>query len=173
MEFDWIITNEKFMNWMLDLVDMHTKQGMNFLLIFKNRQPVFNIFELAAQRGMKCHMIFGGTPNDVRNGIKAQIENETGWLLVATDGTMSMGVSINNLHAMGVALLGHSPHVTLQAIGRMLRNHPNKLDTTICYDINNDTSGFATSFAKNNTAERFKYYHSEKYPILPVIHRTI
>jgi hypothetical protein len=118
-------------------------------------------------------MIHGGTPRDIRLGIINQMEHETGWLLAATDGTMSMGVSIKNLHGLAVAIIGHSPHVTLQAVGRMLRKHANKLENTIVYDIDNDMSAFGTSYAHSNAKDRLRYYTKEKYPILPTIERTI
>lgn len=171
-EFEYLYTSNVLYNFILALASLHTKQGHNVLIIFKNRQPVINLFNMANERGMKCHMILGGTPFHVRNGIRQQIENETGWLLVATDGTMSMGVSINNLHAMILSLIGHSPHVTLQAIGRMLRNHKSKQNVTVCYDVHSNITAFGTRFDMTHYAKRKHYYDAEQYPVYETLHRN-
>jgi superfamily II DNA or RNA helicase len=127
---------------------------------------------MANQQGRKCHMILGGTPTFIRNGIKAQIESEGGWILVATTGTMAMGVSINNLHALVTSLIGHSPHTTLQAVGRMLRKHADKMPITVCYDIYHDISMFGTNFDRTHFAERKKFYDSESYPVYNLFERN-
>ena len=113
----------------------------------------------------KAHLILGGTPTHVRLGIKQQIEREGGWILSATVGCMSMGVSINNLAGIVMCMIGHSPHVVLQSVGRMLRNHKDKFNVTVCYDIINDISKFGTSFDVNNGVERLQYYKSEEHPV--------
>lgn len=169
LEFEYLYTGQALLGYILQLCKAITDKGQNVLVIFKNRIPVLNLFHAANARGQKCHMILGGTPYEVRQGIKQQIENEKGWILVATDGTMSMGVSINNLHALVICLIGHSPHVTLQAIGRMLRKHKDKMPITVAYDVSNDISKFATKFDLRHADLRNNYYHDEKYVVRPAV----
>lgn len=165
LEMRYLWTNQHMHNYILQLSKMLTEQGKNVLIIFKNREPAVTLFELANAAGQKAHLWFGSTPKDVRDDIKAQIEREKGWLLIATDGTMSMGTSINNLHAMIVCMIGHSPHVVLQSVGRMLRKHKDKDDITIVYDIINDFSRIGTCYDLANGNERIKYYKKEQYPV--------
>lgn len=172
IEFEYLYTNTAMFNFILQLTKLHTDQGQNALVLFTNRTPVLNLFDMANLQGRKCHMILGGTPTHVRNGIKHQIESEGGWLLVATTGTMAMGVSINNLHAMVTSLIGHSPHTTLQAIGRMLRKHVGKMPITVCYDIYHNISAFGTQFDSRHFAERKKFYNSEDYPVYKLFERN-
>lgn len=165
VEFQFLWSNEHLMNYILTLCKQITDTGRNVLVIFANRQPAINIFEYANSIGRKAHLILGGTPTHVRLGIKQQIEREGGWILSATVGCMSMGVSINNLAGIVMCMIGHSPHVVLQSIGRMLRNHKDKFNVTVCYDIINDISKFGTSFDVNNGVERLQYYKSEEHPV--------
>jgi superfamily II DNA or RNA helicase len=165
LEFQYLSGNMHLFNYILALCKNITDQNKNVLVIFKNRIPAVNLFELANARGQKAHLYFGSTKRDVREGIKAQIERENGWIVSCTDGVMSMGISINNLHALIICMIGHSPHVVLQSVGRMLRNHPDKFDTTICYDIINDFSQIGTQFDLDNANERHTYYLNEGHPI--------
>lgn len=168
IEMQYLGTNLHLLNYILQLCKMLTDQGKNVLVIFKHRQPTVNLFELAKANGQKCHLIFGSTPRQTRAEIKQQIETEHGWILVATDGVFAMGVSINNLHGLIISMIGHSPHVVLQSIGRMLRNHPDKFDVTVCYDIVNDFRQIGTSFDYDNGKERKRYYEAEQHPCYPV-----
>jgi superfamily II DNA or RNA helicase len=165
VEFQFLWSNEHLMNYILALAKNITDTGRNVLIIFANRQPAINIFEYANSLGRKCHLILGGTPTQTRQEIKGQIEREGGWILSATVGCMSMGVSINNLAGIIMCMIGHSPHVVLQSIGRMLRNHKDKFAVTVCYDIINDISSFGTNFDVNNGAERLQYYKTEEHPV--------
>jgi superfamily II DNA or RNA helicase len=145
----------------------------NVLIVFKNRIPVINLFTMANAEGTKCHMILGGTPPIVRKEIKEQIEREKGWILVATDGTMGMGVSINNLQTCVSCMVGHSPHIVLQIVGRLLRNHVNKSDFTTVYDIHSNLASFngASKYDSDNWKHRLAHYKNERYPILPTVVR--
>lgn len=171
IEMQYLSTNLHMLNYILQLCKTITDKGKNVLVLFTNRRPAINLFEYANQQGHKAHLIFGDTASDIRQGVKQQIENEGGWILSATTGTMSMGVSINNLQGIVMCMTGHSPHVTLQAIGRMLRKHKDKFEVTVCYDIVNDCSPIGTHFDRNNGANRMKYYQTEQHPIYPTVCR--
>jgi superfamily II DNA or RNA helicase len=151
--------------YILKLCKVYTDAGKNILVVFTNQQPTINLFNYANEHGVKCHLIFGGTATDIRKGIKRQIETETGWILSASSGTMSMGVSINNLHGCISCMDGSSPHVILQIIGRMLRNHEDKFPITVIYDIFNNIKNFGSNFDKSNHDNRSKYYKIEEYPV--------
>jgi superfamily II DNA or RNA helicase len=165
LEMKFLGNNIHMLNYILALCKQITDQNRNVLVIFKNRQPAINLFEYANEQGCKAHLILGGTQKDVRSGIKGQIEREGGWILSCTDGVMSMGVSINNLHGLILCMIGHSPHVTLQSVGRMLRNHPDKFQVTVCYDIVNDFTPIGSDYDLSNGADRLKLYKNENYPV--------
>lgn len=172
LEFNYLGSNLHMMNYLLQLCSSITSCGKNVLVIFANRQPAINVFEYANSQGHKAHLILGGTPADVRSDIKHQLENEGGWILSATTGVMSMGVSIKNLHAVIMCMIGHSPHVVLQSIGRMLRKHPDKFAVTMCYDIVNDFSAIGSNFDLSNANVRLDYYKKEGHPIYEDAHRA-
>jgi hypothetical protein len=62
-------------------------------------------------------------------------------------------------------MIGHSPHVVLQSIGRMLRKHKDKFGITVCYDLINDFSSIGTKFDLSNGESRLKYYRAEEHPV--------
>lgn len=172
IEFRYLGECEEMFEYILKLCSQYTEQGKNILVIFTNQTPAINMFQYANDHGIKCHLIFGGTDKRTRREIKAQIENEGGWILAATTGTMSMGVSINNLHGAVICMAGHSPHVILQSLGRMLRNHPDKYDITVIYDIFNDIQAFGSKFDLSNYKSRLKYYRLEQHPVYE-LHSTV
>lgn len=171
IEMRYLWHNEHLQACILKLAKQYTDQGKNVLVIVKNREPAVSLFELAKQKIGKAHLLFGSTSKEQRAGIKADIEGSGGWFLVATDGCMSMGVSINNLHALIVSMIGKSPHVVLQSVGRMLRNHPDKYDITTCYDIVNDCTAIGTGYDLANGRERNKFYRAEQHTVHDIAHR--
>jgi superfamily II DNA or RNA helicase len=160
-------------DYLLKLCKVHTDLGKNVLVIMTNQQPSINMFEYALSKGLKAHLIFGGTDKRIRNEIKQQIEHDGGWILVGSSGTMSMGISINNLHACILTLLGKSAHVVLQGLGRMLRNNVDKFESTPIYDVSNDITMFGTKFDLRNGQERLKLYQNEQHNILEHVKRFI
>lgn len=173
LEFNFMFTNKAMFNFLLVLCKAHTDRNQNVLVIFKNRQPCINFFEYANEIGRKCHLIFGPTDGKTRYEVKAQIEREQGWILVASTGTMAMGVSINNLEAAILCMIEHSAHTALQSVGRMLRKHENKDATTVVYDVASDISAFGTKFDIRHQCERIALYNKEQYQMLKHAYRNV
>lgn len=98
-----------------------------------------------------------------REIIRKAIEEEENAILVASLGTTSTGVSINRLHHMIAASPSKSKIKVLQSIGRMLRQHKEKVHATL-YDIVDDLSyGKSKNYTLSHFEERAKIYDHENF----------
>lgn len=107
--------------------------------------------------------IDGSVSGSKREEIRKAIEEEENAILVASLGTTSTGVSINRLHHMIAASPSKSKIKVLQSIGRMLRQHDEKVHATL-YDIVDDISWKSQkNFTLSHFEERAKIYDAENF----------
>jgi len=107
--------------------------------------------------------IAGETKSNEREIIRVQMEEEAAAILLASLGTTSTGISIKKLKHMIAAHPSKAKITVLQAIGRMLRKHPEIL-TVYLYDIvDNLTNGKAKNYALKHFEERVKIYDAEGF----------
>ena len=105
-------------------------------------------------------VIIHGTVKD-RDSLKELMEIRDDIVMVATYETMSVGVSINNIHHVHFPNGGRSKFRVKQGTGRGLRLHPKKEFLNVFdYQDNMRRSSF-----KNHSNERNKIYINEKHPI--------
>mgnify|MGYP001046987590 CR=1 FL=1 len=109
-----------------------------------------------------CSVIHGKTSNDEREQIKKDIEKSDHYVLVATYGTMSTGVSINKIMNIFFVDGGKSEIRIKQSIGRGLRLHPEKEFLNV-FDFQDNMKG--SSFW-NQALERNRIYRDEGHKIL-------
>lgn len=152
------------------LVDYDSRNDFikNLALSLKGNKLVF--FRLT-DHGEKIYKALADTTNAFyidgsvknREEIRKAIEEEENAILVASLGTTSTGVSINRLHHMIAASPSKSKIKVLQSIGRMLRQHDEKVHATL-YDIVDDISWKSQkNFTLLHFEERAKIYDSEKF----------
>jgi superfamily II DNA or RNA helicase len=89
------------------------------------------------------------------------MRNNDNYIIVATFGTMSTGISINNLTNVFLPDGGKSFIRIRQSIGRSLRLHPDKKEAEI-FDFQDNITG--SSF-KNHANARNKIYKEQSFPI--------
>lgn len=110
--------------------------------------------------------IDGDIPITARNEIKANMEKDDGVIrfLFATYGTLSTGVSINNLHNVIFTESFKNERRIIQSIGRALRKHHQKTTAFIfdLVDIFKDSEN-TNSFAKHGKARK-QLYIDHEYP---------
>ena len=139
----------------------------NTIVLFKelsHGKELFSIINNSIKdTGRKCHYIAGDVKTDDRNKIKALLENVSGDIVVASFGTMSTGVSIDNLHRAVNAHPIKSKIINLQSIGRILRKHTSKA-CAYWYDLIDDlTIKKHQNFAYKHGIERLRLYTREKF----------
>ena len=116
----------------------------------------------------KVRKISGEVDADDRIDIKNMAEDEAGVIIVATYGTMSIGVNIKRIHNVILASSYKSKIRVLQTIGRGLRLHETKEWLSV-FDIADDlrwvkrTGRIGLNHVWNHFVERLKHYRNQKY----------
>ena len=112
----------------------------------------------------KVFFVYGGTPVEDRENIRAIMEKESNAIVIASFGTFQRGINIKNLHNIIFASPSKSIIRILQSIGRGLRLFLGK-DVATLYDISDDLrSGTYVNHTLKHFAIRLKIYSSEQFP---------
>jgi len=116
------------------------------------------------------HLVYGATPTEEREQIRAIVEQNDNSIVVASYGTFSMGINIRRLHNIVFASPYKSQIKVLQSIGRGLRTSENKEGLKV-FDISDDLSyNNKQNFTLKHFGARIEIYNKEEfdYKILPV-----
>ncbi len=155
-------------------------QEGNTLMLFnyvqKHGKVLYELMKpMCEKAGKKLYFISGSTAVDDREQIRQILEKENNAILLASYGTLAVGVNIKNLHNLIFCHPIKAVIRTLQSIGRILRTAEGKVDVKLI-DIADDLSyNTRNGVKKQNTVlrhflERLKLYVSEKwkYKIIPI-----
>jgi len=111
----------------------------------------------------QLHYVSGDIKANIREDIRALVEEESDAIIVASYGTFSTGINIKNLHNIVFASPTKSRIRNLQSIGRGLRKSDSKSSATL-YDIADDlTHKSKHNYTIQHFAERIKTYNEEKF----------
>lgn len=162
-EINWIVTNDKRNE---IIVNMATKlPGNNLVLtqwVDKHADVLIEMIKKKTNRPV--YYIHGGVDAEIRNEYRAQIENETDAIIIATTKAFATGTNIKKLDNIFFTHPGKSRITTLQAIGRVLRKSKEKKKATL-YDIVDDlVYEKHKNFSMRHFFERLKIYQTEKFP---------
>ncbi|QJT71404.1 ATP-dependent DNA helicase [Vibrio phage vB_VcorM_GR28A] len=136
----------------------------NTLVLFDRLDHVEAVKAELEKHHDKVHVISGSVKQDVRDQVKKIVEGGDGFIILATYGTMSTGVSIKRLHNLIFAHPSKSIIRILQSIGRSIRMHSTKKLARIFDLVDNFTVGKHTTYSMGHAKERFKYYMREEHP---------
>lgn len=156
-EIDFIMSNEARNKFIANLALSLTGNKLVFFRLQDHGALLFKMFE-----GKANVFYVDGTVKD-RESIRRAIEDEENCILLASLGTTSTGVSINKLHHMVATHPSKAKIKLLQSIGRMLRQHEDKVEATM-YDIVDDLSyGAKKNYTLQHFEERCKIYDGEQF----------
>jgi superfamily II DNA or RNA helicase len=160
--------SEKRLNFIIKLV---SKIEKNTLILFNDvkngyGKSIYNgIFRNIPEKTV--FYIDGSTDLETRNSMKQQMETGDNKVLVASFGTFSTGVSINNLHYIIFAESFYSDKLIKQSIGRGMRLHKDKQKVTVFDLVDDFTLKIKNKITKNflfkHGEERIKIYKNEGY----------
>jgi len=170
MERKLVQDSEKRLNFIFKLV---SKLNKNTLILFHDIKNNYgktiynNIYRYCD--GKVAYYIDGSTDAETRENIKKQMEYDNNKVLIASFGTFSTGISINNLHYIIFVESFYSDKLIKQSIGRGMRLHNNK-EKVIVFDLIDDFSIKVKNKANKNfllkhANERLKIYKNEGYNI--------
>ena len=107
--------------------------------------------------------VHGGVAAEEREKVREITETQNNAIIIASYGTFSTGININNLHNVIFASPSKSRIRKLQSIGRVLRKGNNKTKATL-YDIADDISYKSRrNYTLNHLVERIKIYNEENF----------
>jgi superfamily II DNA or RNA helicase len=105
----------------------------------------------------ELYYISGEMDEYKRKEIRAEMENKTRVVVIATTSLFSTGISVRNLHSAIFSSMGKSKVRTIQSVGRCLRQHSSKKIARI-FDIVDDLK-----YSKKHAQERLNFYSEEEY----------
>lgn len=126
--------------WIFNYILNRIPEDENTIILcyqIKHLDAIFEHIQKHFGNKFKIRKIHGAVASDERIEIKGIAENEAGVVIVATYGTMSVGVNIKRLHNVILGSSRKSKISILQTIGRGLRLHETK-DWLCLFDIVDD-----------------------------------
>ena len=163
-EMDYLVSNPARNQFIKNLaLSLNGNTLVLFHLVGKHGKDLFESIRDSADKKRKVFFVYAKTDTDEREAIRSITEKENNAIIVASYGTFSTGINIQNLHNVLFASPSKSKIRNLQSIGRGLRKGGDKEYATL-FDISDD---FRINSQVNTTLkhfmERVKIYDSEKF----------
>ena len=176
LEGDFVRNSKRRIDLIGKLLTMVDKNTLILFNIIEYGQKMFDyLTEYLDKRGLsdkyRFHMINGSVSGKKREDIKSELElpDDKINILFATFGTLSTGVSINNLHNLIFAEGFKKEQRIIQSIGRILRLHELK-DVAKVFDLvdilNIDTYKKYKNSLYKAGLERETQYIKHQYPFI-------
>lgn len=169
-EIEFLVTNESRNKQLVNLA-LSTKKNtlMLFNFVEKHGKILYDMLqEKAEKHGKKVFYISGEINVKKREEIRQILETESNAILLASMGTMAVGVNIKNLHNLIFCHPYKAKIKTLQSIGRTIRKAAGKEGATLidisddlCYNKRNGENVQNTTY--KHFIERLKIYESEQF----------
>jgi len=172
IEKDLVISSNKRFKFIIKLLE---KTSKNTLVLFSSIEKGYGkrILETLKEHnnGKECFYVDGKTAGDIRDNYKKKMETGENRILIASFGTFSTGISINNLHNVFLIESYKSEKLIKQSIGRGMRKQKDKEMVNII-DIVDDfrytEPGKKTAkgnYLWKHGQERKNIYKNEEFPI--------
>ena len=161
LENDFVNESNKRFEIIMKLVAATDK---NTMVLFKNKDYGKKIFKWVKDNTTKmAYYIDGDIDKKVRAEIRDRMERKNDVVLVASFGTSSTGISIDNIFNIFFVSSYKSMSTVLQSIGRGLRkNESIGKDFVNIYDMSDDL--YKGCYEINHARERLKLYDMAGYP---------
>ncbi len=161
-EINYIVGNENRNKFICDMVE--TLPGNTLVLyqlVEKHGEILYNMMKERTNKPIS--FIHGGISADDREVIRMNTEKETTSIIVASYGTYSTGINIQNLHNVVFASPSKSRIRNLQSIGRALRRTDKKTIANL-FDVSDDIAyRTKNNYTLNHMLARLKIYNEQKF----------
>lgn len=158
-----VIENRRRFSYICQFMARSTK---NSLILFSDVKYGYGrkIYDwLRNNTDKQVYYVDGGTDVKLRERYFEKMENEENILLVASFGTLSTGISINNIFNIFLTESYKSDRIIRQTIGRGMRLHEEKDRVTI-YDFVDDFTLGDENYLLKHSKERIRTYKTQKFP---------
>ena len=159
-EMDYLTGNDSRNDFICNLT-YHLKGNTLVLFQFveKHGEVLFN--KMYKKIPKKLHYVYGGTDTIDREKVRTIVEKKKDHVILASYGTLSMGVNIKKIDNIIFASPSKSKIRNLQSIGRGLRKVEGK-DSMRLFDIADDL-GYK-NYTLGHLKDRINIYNEENFP---------
>lgn len=146
------------------ITKLAARTDKNTMILFKNKDYGKKVFKWLKENTTKMiYYIDGDIDKKVREEIRKRMEIKNDVVLVASFGTSSTGISINNIFNIFFISSYKSISTVLQSIGRGLRKDENIGKNFVnIYDISDDL--YSGCYEMAHARERLLIYESQGFP---------
>jgi len=167
MERELILENNIRFEFIVNMISRVTKNSIVFFTDIKNGygKKIYNRLLQTCSNNYKIMYIDGKTNSYIRDEYKAIMDNDDKIIkiLVASFGTFSTGISMNNVHNIFLCESYKSQRIIKQTIGRGMRLHQSKSILNIIDYVDNFMFKGHKNFMVSHSIEREEIYKEEKF----------
>lgn len=168
-EVDFLVHNQKRNRFIAKIASISTKNGSSNVLVltdYHDQKPHIRLIkEELLKLGFEESKILianGSTSAEERENIRILCEANSGYIILATYGVFSTGISIKNLQYLILATAGKSVIRILQSIGRIIRKD-GKDNYVECIDISDDFQLSSRNYSLSHFMDRISLYMKSKF----------
>ena len=163
-EIDYIISNVARNKFITNLaLSLKGNTLLLYTFVEKHGKLLYDMIKEKTKND-NIHFVSGDVDGEDRETIRSFVEKTNDSIIVASFGTFSQGINIQNLNNIIFASPTKSRIRTLQSIGRGLRASDTKFSCKL-FDIADDISfKNKKNFTLNHLIERVKMYNEENFP---------
>jgi superfamily II DNA or RNA helicase len=164
LERKLVISNKARLNYIVDFIN---KTSKNSLVLFQSVKDEYgrNIWNGIRETNAtkEAFYVDGDTNEQLREEYKSRMETGENKVLIATYGTFSTGISINNLHNIFLVESYKSEVLIKQSLGRGMRKMEGKEKVNIIDFVDDfSTAGYKNYLMKHSEA-RISIYRNENF----------
>ena len=154
-----LLYDEDYQQFVASLAITQILNGHSVLIVADRVEFLNNVKELI---GANCVLITGETDYDTRKSLIAAVETGEAMCVAGSRQIFSEGISINRLSCVILAVPTSNPISLEQIIGRIMRQHPDKLDPVVL-DLQ-----FSSGPEKRQNTARQGFYLSKGWKVVKV-----
>lgn len=150
------------------IVDFIIRSQKNSLVLFQSVEEAYGkaIYDRIREltNDIECFYVDGLTKDDLRDEYKTRLKTGERKILVASFGTFSTGISVNNIHNIYLVESYKSENIIKQSIGRGMRKQLLKERVNIIDFVDDFTYKGQNNYLMSHSDERIKIYEREAFP---------
>jgi superfamily II DNA or RNA helicase len=149
------------------IVDFISKTSKNSLVLFQSVKDEYgkNIWNHLREKTSDKEVFYvdGETPENLREEYKSRMSKGENKILIATYGTFSTGISINNLHNIFLVESYKSEILIKQSLGRGMRKMEGKESVNIIDFVDDFSFGKNQNYLMKHSLARIEIYKKEQF----------
>lgn len=158
-----VINNRRRFLYITNFISKATKNSLVLFADIKNGYGRKIYDWLRQNTDKEVFYVDGGTGTDIRSMYFEKMESGENKIMVASFGTLSTGISINNIHNIFLTESFKSDKIIRQSIGRGMRLMKDKERVTIV-DFVDDFTHRDKNYLRKHGDERIGTYKTQKFP---------